>query len=203
MIVGQRKIKCLPSIHSYKQATENRAKFITACKTNDACQNFLDLLALWTWRDHYYLTICDSLANDSSLMNNFFLPTSKQLLPTFQTFCPVGVHFAQTVVCFAHFQVQDRKGGVFEWGWGCFKYLHIPKKAWVKNRGSILGKMRPQPGKMRSIWAICTKGASGQKRCRIGKKKFNHSNLVMPLPQPWREARDGRRLCRFKGVIAG
>ena len=32
--------------------------------------------------------------------------------------------------------------------------------------------MRPHLGKMRPIWAICTK--SGQKRSRIGGKKFNH-----------------------------
>ena len=38
--------------------------------------------------------------------------------------------------------------------------------------GSILGKLRPYLGKMRSIWAICTK--SGQKNSRIGRKKFNH-----------------------------
>ena len=45
-------------------------------------------------------------------MNNFFLPTwatSKNVLPTFQTFCPDGDHFAQTVVHFAHFQNQARK----------------------------------------------------------------------------------------------
>ena len=35
----------------------------------------------------------------------FFLPTSRKDLPTFQTFCPVRVHFTQTVVHFAHFHV--------------------------------------------------------------------------------------------------
>ena len=34
-------------------------------------------------------------------MNKFFLPTSRKGLPTLQTLCPVGVHFAQTVVRFA------------------------------------------------------------------------------------------------------
>ena len=47
-------------------------------------------------------------------MNKFFLPTSRKVLPTFQTFCPVGVHFAQMVVDFAHFQVQARKRGVLD-----------------------------------------------------------------------------------------
>ena len=42
-------------------------------------------------------------------MNDFFLPTSRKVLPTFQTFCPLGVQFAQMVVHFAHFQVQARK----------------------------------------------------------------------------------------------
>ena len=43
-------------------------------------------------------------------MNNFVLLTSGKVLPTFQTFCPVGVHFAQTLVHFAHFQCQARVG---------------------------------------------------------------------------------------------
>ena len=60
-------------------------------------------------------------------MNNFFLPTSRKVLPTFQTFCPVGVHFAQTVIPFAHFQVQARKWGVLGWGWGFFVYIHVTK----------------------------------------------------------------------------
>ena len=58
----------------------------------------------------------------------FFLPTSKIDLPTFQTLCPVGVKIAQTVVCFAHFQVQARRRDVLGWAWGCFVYVHIPEK---------------------------------------------------------------------------
>ena len=58
----------------------------------------------------------------------FFLPTSRKVLPTFQTFCPVGVHFAQMVVDFAHFQVQARKRGVLGCGWRCFVY---PRKGFV------------------------------------------------------------------------
>ena len=65
---------------------------------------------------------------DVILMNNFFLPTSRKVLPTFQTFCPDGVHFAQTVVHFAHFQNQARKRGVFGWGCGCFVFVHIPER---------------------------------------------------------------------------
>ena len=45
-------------------------------------------------------------------MNNFFLSTSRKVLPTIQIFCPVGVHFAQAVVHFAYFQNQARKRGV-------------------------------------------------------------------------------------------
>ena len=62
------------------------------------------------------------------VMNNFFLPTSRKVLPTFQTFCPDGVHFAQTVVHFVHFQNQARKRGVLGWGWGCFVFVHIPER---------------------------------------------------------------------------
>ena len=52
------------------------------------------------------------------MMNQYFLPTSRKVLPTFQTFCPVGVKIAQTVVHFAHFQVQAWKWGVLEWASG-------------------------------------------------------------------------------------
>ena len=61
-------------------------------------------------------------------MNKYFLPTSKKVLPTFQTFCQDGVHFAQTVVHFALFQNQARKRGVLGWGWGCFVFIHIPER---------------------------------------------------------------------------
>ena len=61
-------------------------------------------------------------------MNNFFLPTSRKVLPTFQKICPLGVQFAQMVVHFVHFQVQARKRGVLGWVWGCFVYLHIPER---------------------------------------------------------------------------
>ena len=57
-----------------------------------------------------------------------FLPTSRTVLPTFQTFYPDGVHFAQTVVHFAHFQNQARKRGVLGWGWECFLFINIPER---------------------------------------------------------------------------
>ena len=56
------------------------------------------------------------------------VPTSRKVLPTFQTFCPVGVQIAQTVVHFAHFQVQARKTGVLGWASGCSVYVHIPER---------------------------------------------------------------------------
>ena len=61
-----------------------------------------------------------------------FLHISRKVLSTFQTICPILVQFAQTVVNFAHFQVQARKRGVFGWGWGCFVFVNIqesPKRA--------------------------------------------------------------------------
>ena len=70
-----------------------------------------------------------------SQMNKFVLPTSTKVLPTVQTFCPVGIQIAQTVVHFAHFQVQARKRGVLGWALGCFVYVHIPQRDWVKNKG--------------------------------------------------------------------
>ena len=51
---------------------------------------------------------------DAAIMNKKTLPTSRNFLSTFQTFCPVGFQVAQTVVHFSHFQVQARKRGV--WG---------------------------------------------------------------------------------------
>ena len=71
---------------------------------------------------YYYFLTCPEYS-----MNNFFLPPSRKTLPTFQIFCPDGVHFAQTVVHFAHFQNQARKRGVLGWGWRCFVFIHIPK----------------------------------------------------------------------------
>ena len=53
------------------------------------------------------------------------LLTSGKSLTTFQTFCPVGAHFAQTVVHLAHFQVQASKRGDLQWGWGCFVNIYI------------------------------------------------------------------------------
>ena len=43
-----------------------------------------------------------------SIMNKFFLPNSRKVLPTFRTFCPDGVRSAQMGYRFAHFQVQAR-----------------------------------------------------------------------------------------------
>ena len=83
---------------------------------------------------------------------NFFLPTSRKVLPTFQIFCPVAFHWL----------------GVF-----CLRtYPRTEVVAAELRTGGILGKMRPHVGKMRPIWAICMK--SGQKCSRIGTKKFNH-----------------------------
>ena len=42
-------------------------------------------------------------------MNNFFWPTSREVLPIFRKYCPDGDHgvpSAQMLVHFAHFQVQ-------------------------------------------------------------------------------------------------
>ena len=60
-------------------------------------------------------------------MNKFVLPTSRKVLSTFHSFCPVGVQFAQTVVPFAHFQNQARKG-VFGVGLGVFCVRIIPER---------------------------------------------------------------------------
>ena len=45
-----------------------------------------------------------------------------EILLIIQKICPVGVHFAQTLVHFAHFQ------GILGWGCGSFVYVHIPER---------------------------------------------------------------------------
>ena len=79
------------------------------------------------------------------LKNHFFLPTSRKVLSTFQKICPVGVQFAQTVVHFAHFQVQARKSGVLGWGWGCFVSVHVPERS--------LWRLSKEQGLMVIFWA--------------------------------------------------
>ena len=57
---------------------------------------------------------------------------------TFQTFCPDGVHFAQTAVQFAHFQNQARKGVFWSEVGGVLCTYISPTRVcdgWVKNRG--------------------------------------------------------------------
>ena len=66
------------------------------------------------------------LQESKSLMNKFVIATYRKGLLTFQSFCPVGVHFAQTAVQFAHFQVQARKRGVLAVGGVLYSYI-VPK----------------------------------------------------------------------------
>ena len=86
-----------------------------------------------------------SLWNTNTIMLWLFflpVPTSRKVLSTFHTFCPFGIQIVQTVVHFAHFQVQARKRGFFGvdfanfqvkarkkgvlgWVWRCFVYVHI------------------------------------------------------------------------------
>ena len=67
---------------------------------------------------------CDAqlLAIQFKTMNEVFLPTSRNVLLTFQRFCPIGVQIAQTVLHFDHFQIQVRKRGVLGWVLGYFVY---------------------------------------------------------------------------------
>ena len=62
------------------------------------------------------------------MMNQFFI---RKVLPTFQTYCPVGEQFARTVAQFAHFRVQARKGGVLGWVLGVFGVRTYPRKGCV------------------------------------------------------------------------
>ena len=53
---------------------------------------------------------------------------NKNVLPTFQTFRPVGVQTAQMVINFAHFQVQAWQRGVSGQTGGCIVNVHIHKR---------------------------------------------------------------------------
>ena len=53
---------------------------------------------------------------------------NKNVLPTFQTFRPVGVQTAQMVVNFAHFQVQAGQRGVSGQTGGGIVNVHIRKR---------------------------------------------------------------------------
>ena len=59
-----------------------------------------------------------SLQKVCSVKHKFLLPTSRKVLSTFQTFCPVGVQVAQTVLHFAQFLYQEK--GYFAVGLGVF-----------------------------------------------------------------------------------
>ena len=100
------------------------------------------------------------------------LPTSRKVLPTFQTSYPVGVWIARTF-CPLSSSGQEKK--CFGVGLGVFCVRTYPSTGCVTAekgtgvRGAILGKMRPYVSKMRAIWAICTK--SCQKCAKIGGEK--------------------------------
>ena len=68
-----------------------------------------------------------TLAKGYGIMNITKLPTSRNVLPTFQTFCPVGIQVAQTVFHFAHFQVQSEKRDVLG-GFGGVLCTYISQK---------------------------------------------------------------------------
>ena len=108
----------------------------------------------------------------------------KQLCPLLEEFCPLFKHIAQFRSCqdcisfcpsSGHEKGCSRVGIV---GLGVFYVCTYPRMGCVTAEqrtgvgGGILGKRRPHLGKMRPIWAICTK--SGQKCSRIGAKWFNH-----------------------------
>ena len=119
-------------------------------------------------------------------INNNDNPYSRKNLSTFQTFCPVGVQFVQTVVQFAHFHVQARKRGVLFWGWGCLVYIDIRERA--------LRRLSKEQGLRVVLWAkwdpygqnethmgnLCEKWAKVLKNW--GFKSFKASKSVQIFP---------------------
>ena len=110
-------------------------------------------------------------------MNNF-LPTSRKDLSTFQTNCPDGVQVSQTVVHFAHFQVQARKRDVWGWGWGCFVYVHIPER--------VVWRLSKDQGLVVVFWAewdpIWAKwDPSGQSVQKVNKSALELGNSIITI----------------------
>ena len=145
--------------------------------------------SLWPW-PHTHTTRRDSVATVTlallplvkslkKSMNKFFLPTSKKVLSTFQTFCPVGgpVCPAQTVVHFVHCQVQASKSGVLGWVWRCFVYVHIPERGvWLLSKEQELGVVFW--AKWDPIWAKWDSSGQyvqkvGKSALELGKKKYS------------------------------
>ena len=64
-------------------------------------------------------------------MNNFFLPTSRKGLPTFQTFCPDGGHwgpFCPGSSSFCPFSKSGQEKGLFGVGLGVVCVCAYPEK---------------------------------------------------------------------------
>ena len=57
-------------------------------------------------------------------MNKLFLPTSRKILPTFQTFCPDGVQIAQRTFILPTFKFRPGKGGFWVGLW-VFLYTQV------------------------------------------------------------------------------
>ena len=64
---------------------------------------------------------------------------AQKVFSTSSTNFPDGSHFAQTVVRFAHLQVQAMKRGVLGWGWGCFVYVHITERVLLLSKEQGMG----------------------------------------------------------------
>ena len=92
-------------------------------------------------------------------MNISFLPTSRKVLPTVQTFCPDGVQIAQTVIHFEPLSSSGQEKGCFGVGSGGVLCMYIsPKRGCdgsVKNRGCrwYSGKNEIHLGNVYEKWA--------------------------------------------------
>ena len=67
------------------------------------------------------------LQESKSLMNKFVIATYRKGLLTFQSFCPVGVHFAQTASSVCPLSSSGQEKGCFG-SWGCFVFIHSSKR---------------------------------------------------------------------------
>ena len=119
----------------------------------------------------------------------FFCPLLEKFCPLFkyfEIFCPVGVQIPQTVVHFAHFQVQARKRGVLGWAWGCSVYWHISKRGvWRLSKQQGLGVVFW--AKWDPIWAKWDPSRQivqevGKSALELGKKIPNHRFEAMYKP---------------------
>ena len=78
----------------------------------EKCKNAGDNKYSHSFMSAFAFTHSNTLSSANLSYDFFFLPTPRNFLSFFRTYCPFWVQVAQMVVHFTHFQIQARKRGV-------------------------------------------------------------------------------------------